>query len=191
MRRFVVVFAAVVTLLASGLPAASRQLVAGLQANWKDLETWSNLVESSSVNELGLGLQPTGGAVIAFLGRLSVRDPLVPPTSLGVQLAVGYMSDPNRVRTRMLTFFADSGTKEAKVLDLSEGLRTDDSTPGGNVRNAIGQMRAADFIRLAASKTLTGNILGFEVVYTSEQLRAMRALAARLHLKVSAPVTPR
>ena len=33
MRRFVVVFAAVVTLLASGLPAASRQLVAGLQAN--------------------------------------------------------------------------------------------------------------------------------------------------------------
>lgn len=187
MRRLVVVLAAVVTLLASGSSAAPRQLVAGLQANWKDLETWSNLVESSSVNELGLGLQPTGGAVIAFLGRLSVRDPLVAPTTMDVQLAVGYMSNPNRVRVRMLTFVADSGTKDANVLDLSEGLRADDNVPGGNIRNAIGQMRAMDFVRLASSKTLTGNILGFEVVYTAEQLKAMRVLATRLHLRVPAP----
>lgn len=182
MRRFVVVLAAVATLISSDLHARPAQLVAGLQANWKDLETWSHLVESSSYNELGLGLQPTGGALIAFLGRLSVRDPLVAPTSLNVQLAVGYRSNPNRVRVRTLKFAADTGTKEAVVLDLSDGLRADDAAPGGQVQNAVGRMRAADFIRLSQAKTLTGNILGFDVVYSPEQLRAMSALAARLHL---------
>ncbi len=191
MRRFIVATAAVASLLASAPSAAPVQLISGLQANWKDLETWSHLVESSQFTELGLGLQPTGGAVLALLGRLSVRDPRVPPPAIRVQLAVGFMANPNLTRTRTLTFLADGGSKTPKIIDVSGGVIADDGSPGGIIQNGLGQLPAADFIRIAQAKTLTGNILGFDVVFTPEQLRAMRAFAARLHLDVDAAPSPR
>jgi hypothetical protein len=168
--------------MAPSLAASPRQGLTGVQANWKDLETWSHLLETSRENELGVGLQPEGGAVIAFLGRLSIRDPKTPPAEVRAQLAAAYLANPNRIRTRTLTFIADAGTPRRFALDASDSLITDDGSPGGIIQNAIGTIRGFDFLRLASANALSANILGFEVVFRPEQLRAMRGFADRIRL---------
>jgi hypothetical protein len=174
--------------LVSGSTVRAGQGIAGLQANWKDLETWSRLAEGTRENELGLGLHPQGGAVVAFLGRLSIANPRQSPTQIRLHVAPAYMANSTVIRTRVLTFVADATGERPLKLDLSAGLRTDDPTPGGIVQNGIADMRAADFVRLAEATTLTGNILGFDVVFRPDQIRAMKAFAERLYLPTSKPV---
>jgi hypothetical protein len=171
--------------VASGPAAAARQGLVGLQANWRDLETWSQLVEGTKENELGLGLQPTGGAVLAFLGRLSLANPRSAPSRVRVHIAPAYMANSTIIRTRVLTFVADAGTDRQTKLDLSADLRADEFSPGGIIQNALGEMRAADFVRLTDATTLSANVLGFDVVFRPDQIRAMRAFAERLYLTKS------
>jgi len=187
--RLLAAFACVIVAMATaGRVTTADQGLVGVQANWRDLETWSHLVEGSRENELGLGLQPEGGAVVAFLGRLSIANPRTPPSALRVQLAAAYNSNPNVMRVRSLTFLAGfEGSKEGPLkLDLSAKVLTDDVSPGGIINNGMGTIRAADFVRLSEAKTLTGNVLGFDVVFRPDQIRAMHALAERLYL-VSTP----
>ena len=172
-----------VWLAALGTGAASPQGLSGVQANWKDLETWSRVIDSSKENELGLGLQPTGGAVVAFLGRLSHKDPTRAPAEVRVHAAVAYMANPNLLRTRTLVFLADNSTPRRVRLDASGPLVTDDISPGGVINNTIGPIPVADFLRLTRAETLTANVLGFDVVFRPDQIRAMKAFGERLHLK--------
>jgi hypothetical protein len=142
-------------------------------------------MEASRETELGLGLQVTGpdGTVpVAFLGRLSVRDPKVPPREVQVQGAVGYLGNPNVVRKGMLTFLADAKTDRRTGIDLNGRLVVDDQAPGGINQNGLATMRAAEFVRLAQAETLAGKGFGFEVFFRPDQIRALRAFAARLHL---------
>jgi hypothetical protein len=186
LRPILVSIALACAFLTPGLNA-TRQGLVGVQANWKDLETWSHLVESSTQNEFGLGLQPEGAAVIAFLGRVPTanrRPP--PPTELRVQVAAAYLANPSTVRTKTLTFLADGGTENAIRFDIGASLITDD-TSGGTINNGLGRLPAADFVRLGESKTLIGNILGFQVVFRPNQIRAMHAFAERLRLASSTP----
>jgi hypothetical protein len=171
------------------LPATGigRQGLVGVQANWRDLQTWSRLIESSRENELGLGLQPQGAAMIAFLGRLSISNPRQAPREVRVHVAPASMANSTVMRTKTLTFVADAGTDKQTKIDASAGLIADDPTPGGIIENAMGPIRAADFIRLTQATTLQANILGFDVVFRPDQIRAMQTFAQRLYLAPSPP----
>jgi len=169
---------------AVGVDAARPQILAGVQPNWKDLETWSHLDQTSRQTELGLGLQPIGGAVIAFLGQLSLSDPMHPPSSLRMHIAPAFMTNPNVLRSATLVFTIDPGSENREVIDLSSSLVADDMTAGGIIQNAIGPIRASDFLRLARAERLTANILGFDVAFRPDQIRAMQDFAERLHLPV-------
>ncbi|MCC7010772.1 MAG: hypothetical protein IT184_18315 [Acidobacteria bacterium] len=176
---------AVGLLLAGAATTAANgaQVLAGVQANWKDLETWSRPDPSARQSELGLGLHPIGGAVVAFLGRLSLTDPNRPAADVRVHVAPAYMANPNVLRRATLVFTADLGSDRPAIVDVSASLITDDVSAGGIIQNAIGTMRAADFLRLARAERLVANVLGFDVAFRPEQIRAMRELAARLHLR--------
>jgi hypothetical protein len=174
----------------AGAGAEPRQIWAGLQANWTDGQTWSTYLEASRETELGLGLQltgPSGTVPIAFLGRLSVRDPRVPPREIQVQAAVGYLGNPNVIRTSLLTLLADAKTNRRLALDLTARLVVDDQAPGGIIQNGLATIRSAELARLAEAETLSGNVLGFEVFFRPDQIRALRAFAERLHLAPAAP----
>ena len=43
-------------------------------------------------------------------------------------------------------------------------------------------IRAAVFVRLTSAISLDANVLGFEVEFRDDQIRAMREFAERLHL---------
>jgi len=181
-RRFraLQILAAAALLGGAALQAASQGLT-GVQANWRDLETWSHYLEETKQTELGLGLQPSG-SLIAFLARVSLSSPRTPPREVRVQIATNALASPNLVRRATLTFLADAGTDERAAFDLSPRLTVDDSTPGGNLQNGVATVSAGDFARLAESKTLVANIFGFDVVFTRAQLAAMKAFAVKLNL---------
>ena len=170
------------------LPAGTvgGQGLVGVQPNWRDLETWSRLIEPSRENELGLGLQPLGPAVIAFLGRLSISNPRQAPRELRVHIAPATMANSTVLRTKTLTFVADAGTDKQAKIEASAGLIADDPSPGGIIENAMGPLRTADFLRMTQATTLQASILGFDVVFRPDPITAMQAFAERLYL---APAT--
>ena len=178
-------FGAMLVAAGVALPARVDQNLTGLQANWKDLETWSRPLDESREVELRLGLQPSGpgGTMsVAFLGRLSTRSPTTPPTQMQIQIGAGYLANPNVVRSPVLIFVADAGTDKRATIDLSARMVVDDPSPGGNIQNAVAALRAADFLRLAQAETLSGNIFGFDVMVRADQLKAMKAFAEKLYL---------
>jgi hypothetical protein len=178
--RLCLITAVVIALLGSSTPRA--QGLTGLQANWSDLEVWARALDNGSgETEFGLGLQPSG-SLIAFLARMSAREPRRPPRDIRVQIATSPLANPNLVRRATLTLLADANTEDRASFDLSASLVVDDSTPGGNLQNGIATMSAGDFVRIAQAKTLRGDIFGFDVVFTRAQIEAMKAFAARLNL---------
>jgi len=160
---------------------ASSQGLTGVQANWRDLEPWTRYLEPTKQNELGLGLQPSG-TLLAFLGRLSAASPRVPPREIRVQIAIGPLLNPNLVRRSTLTLLVDADTDTRTSFDLSSRLVVDDSTPGGNLQNGITTMSADDFARLARARTITGNVFGFDVTFTRDQIAAIKAFAGKLQI---------
>ena len=171
----------VVFAILAGVSLVRAQNLAGVQANWGDMETWTHYFEDTKQNEYGLGLQPSG-SLIAFLARVPVASPRTAPRQIRVQIATNALANPNLVRRSTLTFIADAATDERASFDLSGSLVVDDSTPGGNLQNGIGTMSAGDFVRIAQSTTLTGNIFGFDVVFTRAQIAALKAFATKLNL---------
>jgi hypothetical protein len=104
------------------------------------------------------------------------------PRQIRVQIAANALANPNLVRRSVLTFVADATTDERASFDLSGSLVVDDSTPGGNLQNGIATMSAGDLTRIAQAKTLTGNVFGFDVVFTRDQIAALKAFAVKLNL---------
>jgi hypothetical protein len=170
-------------------PAPIRaQAAAGLFANWGDLETWTHDLESSTQKELGLGLQVNGSGgtmLIAFLGRLDTRAPSKPPSDVGVQVAAGERANPNALRSATLTFVASDNAEHHRVFDLSPTLHVDNPAPGAEVNNGVTHIPAEDYLVLASATTLHATILAFDVDFRPDQIRAMRALAGKLHLTAS------
>jgi hypothetical protein len=166
---------------------SARQVWPGLQANWKDLESWSRPSDVARVSELGLGLQlagPAGTVPLAFLGRLSVRDPRVPPNGVQIQIGVGFFNNPNLLRKTVLTLVADAKTDRQAVYDLGARLIVDDPAPGGIIQSGLATMTAAEFSRLVQADAISGDVLGFEVAFRADQVRALRAFAERLQFTV-------
>ena len=184
-RRAILPVMVLAACLAARPARTDAQTVTGLFANWADLETWTHYLESSKENELGLGLQvngPGGTMLIAFLGRLDTREPLKPPADVGVQVAASERANPNTLRSSTLTFVLDDKGEHPGVLDFSASLLVDNPAPGAAANNGITHIPVKDFLRLASAVTLHATILGFDVDFRADQIRAMRALAAKLHL---------
>jgi hypothetical protein len=166
------------------------QLVAGLRANWTDLETWTHPDDGARQDEVGLGLQasgPTGVMLVAFTARTSRREPNTPPAAVAVQVGTPVMANPSIVRTSTLTFTVENAAHERSVINLGSRLRVDSSPDGAPIENGIAELTPAEYQRLAGARTLAANVLGFDVAFRPDQIRAMRTFAARLHLPVPDP----
>jgi hypothetical protein len=171
----------------AGAAAPTGQMLVGLRAEWQDLETWSHAIESTRETELGLGLHVTGKdgtTLIAFMGRLSARDPRQAPQTIDVQVSTGRMTNPALVRRAVLSFVLDDDTQDRKALDLSSALRVDNPSPGAIITDGVATMDPKDLVRLASAKTARSTILGFDGTLRENQIVAIKALAERLHLPV-------
>lgn len=187
MRHCAYLVTALLGLAALVPPTTSAQMLVGLRSEWGDLETWTHALESSRETELGLGLQlngSTGTTLVAFMGRLSLRDPKTPPRDLDVQVGTGKMTNPNLVRRSILTFLADEGTPKARTVDLSSQLRVDNPSPGAIITDGVSRIDAADFVRLASATKLKATVLGFDVTFRQDQITALKSLATRLQMRV-------
>lgn len=168
--------------MAEGAPG---QGLAGLRANWGDLETWARAADGGRETEMGLGLQvsgPNGTSFIAFIGRVDPRASARGPATLSVQVAPASSANPNVVRRASLVLTADERGQKSESFDLSGSMTVDDPSPGGTANNGVARLRADDFLRLARAKTVGGNVFGFDFEMRTDQVRALQALADRLHL---------
>ena len=183
--RVACAMAIAVGLSASSAPDAQR--LQALRAEWRDLETWSRAVTDARQNELGLGLHLSGSngpTLMAFIGRLDLRDPSTPPREITVQVATAQLSNPNVIRRPTLVFVVDGTSEKRTELDLTTTLVIDDPTPGGFPANGLAQLRTPEFVRLAEALTIEGSVLGLNATFRRDQIEALRALAARLHIQV-------
>jgi hypothetical protein len=180
-RAIGTVVTAVSVLVLQSFALQASQNLAGVQASWHDLDTWTHVIADTKQNEYGLGLQPSG-SLVAFLARVPSAAPRTAPRQIRVQIATNALANPNLVRRSVLTFLADAETVDRVSFDLSGSLVVDDSTPGGNLQNGIATMNAGDFARIARAETLSGNVFGFDVVFTRDQIAAMKAFAVKLNL---------
>jgi hypothetical protein len=174
-----------------GLRGASRQLWAGAQADWADLETWSRPADRANELEVGLGLQvtgPSGTVALAFVGRLRPASQAA-PGDIEVRAALGPRTNPNAIRKPSLTFLVDRTSSRPVALDLGRRLAVD-GAPGGVVRQGISSITASDFLQMATAETLSGNVLGLDVMFRRDQIDALRKLADSLRLAPPASRLP-
>jgi hypothetical protein len=166
--------------------AAPVQVLVGLQGDWNDLDTWTHAFEDSHETELGLGLQPAGPGgtmLVAFLGRLDTRSPRVAPREITVQLVAPHRANPNTLRSATLRFILQDDTGKERTMDVSRRLIVDNIAPGAAIEDGVARISANDFVALTQASALSANVLGFDVVFRPDQIRAMQALAVRLHLR--------
>jgi hypothetical protein len=164
---------------------SAQQAWAGARASWQDVESWSQPVDQGTATEVGLGLRlsgPGGTVPLAFLSRRPLKDAATAPEEVQIQATLDALSNPNAVQKGALTLVADAGTSRQVVFDLAPRLVMDDPSPGGRPRHGMSSLRAADLVRLAQSETLSGNVLGFDIFFRPDQIRALRTFAARLSL---------
>jgi hypothetical protein len=157
----------------------------GTQATWRDLETWSRPVAPSRELENGLGLHLAGsggGVSIAFVCRVPAGSAPACPREVQIRAMVGVRSNPNILRKPTLTFLVDPETERLGAFDLSRDLVVD-AMPGGTIQNGVGAIAVGDFLRLTEARTLSANVLGFDVNFRVDQIRALGAFAKRLNLR--------
>ena len=167
-----------------------------LPAAWGDLDTWSRYIPSTDETEVGLGLKPAGSGssmLIAFSAFLKGAAPNQAPAEIFVHVSAGVQG---RHRSNTLKFVlkpsahgrpAASTGNNAPVIDLSSRLGADDQSPGARVNFATARIAAAEFLRIARSGEPAATVLGVDVAFRPDQLRAIRAFGNRIFLKVVEP----
>lgn len=171
-------------LAASSLTTMGAQSVTGVMPNWKDLETWSLPISREIDQGLGLQLASSGGVMMVSFSARVPQNSTAPPKDVFIVTAPSLVSNPNVLRTPSLRFTADPRTRNEKSFDLSGTLRVDDPSPGAIISSASSLMRTEDFIRLCQAIAITGNVFGSDVTLRDDQIKALRALAERLHIVV-------
>jgi hypothetical protein len=177
--------------------ASAQGRIDELPAAWGDLDTWSRYIPATDETEVGLGLKPAGpdnSMLIAFSARLKGASPSEAPGDIFVHVSAGVQG---RHRSNTLKFVlkpasngratAASNGHNAPVIDLSSRLGGDDGAPGARVNFATAKIAAAEFLRIARSGAPTATILGVDVIFRPDQLRAIRAFGNRIFLKASEP----
>jgi hypothetical protein len=195
-------------LLLVGVLLAATRIVSGdgvlqgrvdeLPAAWGDLDTWSRYVPATDETEFGLGLKTAGtntSMLVAFSARLKGRTPSQPPSEVLVHASAGMLSNAGRARSNTLKFMlpvsAAPATARARaipashgVIDLSSRLGADDQTPGARVNFATAKLAPAEFLRIVKCGDPTATVLGVDVTFRPDQLKAIRAFADQILLKV-------
>ena len=95
---------------------------------------------------------------------------------------VGVRSNPNILRRPTLRFLLDPETERPVAFDLSRDLVVD-AMPGGTIQNGVGAIAVGDFRRLTEARTLAANVLGFDVTFRPDQIRALGTFAEQLKLR--------
>jgi hypothetical protein len=132
--------------------------------------------------------------LIAFSARLKGASPTEPPGNIFVHISAGVQG---RHRSNTLKFVLKSSSNgrspaasnghNAPVIDLSSRLGADDGSPGPRVNFATARIAAAEFLRIARSGAPSATILGVDVTFRPDQLRAIRSFGNRIFLKASEP----
>jgi hypothetical protein len=187
---------AFVLLLAAGPVASPQGRMDELPAAWGDLDTWSRYIPATDETEVGLGLKPAGpnaAMLIAFSARLKGTAPSEAPGEIFVHASAGVQG---RHRSNTLRFVlkpssngrpAASNGGNAPVIDLSSRLGANDGSPGARVNFATATIASTEFLRIARSGEPTATVLGVDVTFRPDQMRAIRAFANRIFLKVGEP----
>jgi hypothetical protein len=71
-----------------------------------------------------------GLTFVAFIGRLDVRNPTVPPKEVTVQVGAGRLANPNLIRRPILSFLADGRTPKRAEIELTPRLAVATSSSG-------------------------------------------------------------
>jgi hypothetical protein len=170
-----------------------------LPVAWGDLDTWTRYVPVTDETEVGLGLKTAGeqtSMLIAFSARLKGRTPSQPPNDVLVHASAGVSVNARAARTKTLKFVlpANGGRPQADgaVIDLSSRLMGADApTPGTQVNFATAPIAPAEFLRIARCGQPTATVLGVDVTFRPDQLKALRAFANQILLKVPEPQSSR
>lgn len=174
-----------------------------LPAAWGDLDTWARFVSATDETEVGIGLKTAGAKttmLIAFSARLKGSTPSQAPSDVFVHASAGVNANAGNVRNKTLKFVLTPASASAQrpvrtatngssaaVIDLSSRLGADDEAPGARVNFATARITAAEFLRIARSEQPTATVLGVDVAFRPDQLRALRGFANRIFLKVPEP----
>jgi hypothetical protein len=174
-----------------------------LPAAWGDLDTWSRYVPATDETEVGIGLRTAGAKttmLVAFSARMKGATPSQAPSEVFVHASAGVNANGGPGRSKTLKFVlapasapaerpvrAVANGSPAGVIDLSSRLGSDDEAPGARVNFATARLAPAEFMRIARSGQPTATVLGVDVTFRPDQLRALRAFANRIFLKVPEP----
>lgn len=176
--------------------ASAQGQMRELPAAWGDLDTWSRYIPATDETEVGLGLKPEGSGssmLIAFSAFLKGAAPSQAPAEIFVHVSAGVQG---RHKSNTLKFVlkpsahggpSASNGHNAPVIDLSSRLGADDQSPGARVNFATAKIAAAEFLRIARSGEPAATVLGVDVAFRPDQLRAIRSFGNRIFLKVAEP----
>jgi hypothetical protein len=163
-----------------------------LPAAWGDLDTWSRYIPATDETEVGLGLKPAGSGssmLIAFSAFLKGAAPSQAPAEIFVHVSAGVQGRHKSNTLKFVLKPAANGSSasnghNAPVIDLSSRLGADDQSPGARVNFATAKIAAAEFLRIARSGEPAATVLGVDVAFRPDQLRAIRSFANRIFLRV-------
>ena len=172
-----------------------------LPAAWGDLDTWSRYVPATDETEVGIGLKTAGAdttMLVAFSARMKGASPSQAPSEVFVHASAGVNANAGNVRNKTLKFVLASAPAgaggersvraangpSAPVIDVSSRLGADNETPGARVNFATATLAPAEFLRIVKSGQPTATVLGVDVAFRPDQLRALRAFANRIFLRV-------
>ena len=172
-----------------------------LPAAWGDLDTWSRYVPSTDETEVGVGLKTAGAdttMLVAFSARMKGASPSQAPSEVFVHASAGVNANAGNVRNKTLKFVLASAPAgaagerparaangpSAQVIDVSSRLGADNESPGARVNFVTAKLAPAEFLRIVKSGQPTATVLGVDVAFRPDQLRALRAFANQIFLKV-------
>ena len=169
------------------------QNLTGLRPSWADLETWNRRGSDTRETEVGLGLHLSGSGgtmLLSFAATLNSRTPNVPPSELQLTVGAPFNSNPNTVRSGVLGFVVEiedlvKQTSEKKTIDLSSRLTLDNPAPGAVPENGTARMTIAQFTDLVKAKTVAARVIGVNVVFRPDQLKAVQAFGERIGVRVT------
>lgn len=183
-RQFPIWF--VVAAVASGAAVIVAQQTAGMHVSWADLETWSRFDERADESEVGLGLQlqgPQGPMLLSFTSRFPGKVALRAPESVVAFVSVTPTVNPNVLRKPTLMFVLEPKTPRSVTIDVSQRMSVDRPGPGQIVSNGRASMSPEEFLRLIGAPTLHAEVLGFNVEFRRDQIRAMRDFGERINIR--------
>ena len=175
----------------------SRRDFDELPAAWGDLDTWSRYVPATDETEVGIGLKTAGAdttMLVAFSARMKGASPSQAPSEVFVHASAGVNANAGNVRNKTLKFVLDIragrrrrtascprrkrsvGRSDRRV--LAAGGRRRDSRRAGEFRD--GQARPGGVPANRQSGQPTATVLGVDVAFRPDQLRALRAFANRI-----------